>query len=365
MLTGKRKVGDVVIKKSVSLALAVLLVYALCSTPIAFAANSSQPTPDQYNSEVSSYAKSLEEKYQVQIKYPIRSDGYAAIGTATLATLDSTLGYLSPTVVKQLSRFYYETYGKGLTLEYDYLPEDLQKKDIAALGFFSSDDAKIQLFIPTKGANMTLSGNSPFTILHEFGHAYYIYLAHKIGSVSIKKDWDVLNRGFDYLGEPVKADRESFMTSYATVNFEEDFAETFAYSFGCNRDGLGINHRLVTPEGRTTILGKKVEYIQSSFPRYLKDTDQALNTLETMRQTRPFKQYTDLKLSGNSLEYMNFNQPAGVLPNVLASLKIEPVSTEWHWQIGGWLVKDTTGGEYLVFPGCTYVTLKIPVKKQK
>lgn len=350
-------------KKKTMAVLLVVTILLVGFSPVRVSA--AIPSAEDYNRSVTEYANNIFSKYHIYVSYPIRSDGYAALGTATLATLEQALSYLSPDFTRKLSKYYYETYGKRLTIEYTYLPDDLLKRDIAALGFFSAEDANIQLFLPTNNANMVVTGCSPFTVLHEIGHAYFVFLSNKIGIDKLTERWQGYNSGIKYsTAYRTNPDKETFVSYYASVNVYEDFADTFAYAFGSNRDGLGISHRFHDKKEQVTGLGKKIRFIESSLVQYM-ELSLADTSLAQLRSAQATISYQGKTLSGNSLEYTGYNSPYGILDNILEYLKIDSQRNVWVWEIGGWKVYDKLGGVYIVFPGCRYVTLKIPTGRPR
>ena len=347
-------------KKNVIISL--ILIFCLVFIPSYTVFASGGSSPEQYNNELSDYAKEIENRYNINIEYPIRSDGFAAIGTATLATLETSLSYLSDSFVSQLSTYYKDNYGNKLMFEYTYLPKSYSQRDIAALGYFSSNECTIQLFIPTKGSDMVMTGNSPITILHEIGHAYHLFLTNCHGKDNLRNEWIKHNNGLNYGYFNHNPDRNIFMSFYSTMSYEEDFAETFAYTFSSNRPGLGISSRLARKDGTHTGLGEKIRLISRIIPTYLVSTESMISNLYKVYNTSDVLYYKGFYLTGNSLEYAGFNQPNGILDAILKSLKIKPVKTEWVRDVGGWKVSDKNNGIYLIFPGCGYVTLKKPEK---
>ncbi|MFV0401005.1 MAG: hypothetical protein ACK5LX_10360 [Oscillospiraceae bacterium] len=345
--------------------IAVFLAVLLCITGLSLRGSAaSLPSSSDYNKDVYNRAQEIYQKFGVDIAYPYRSDGYTAIGVATLDNLNNALDFIGAPVVSEVSNYLKSTFGRRLTFIYTYVPSDLQDSNLMALARFTAEQSTIEIFIPGPNSGMTMSGNSPVAIVHEFGHAFHYYFSSSHGYSRFKQEWIALNGEYTYsMSTTRNPSKYTFVSLYASMDIDEDFADTFAYALTSNRAGLGIAGYFTAPGGAKSNLGKKVDYVENMLSRYTKDPSIALKSIATMRRTPHNLQYEDVQLSGNSLEYINFNEPPGILSNILKLLRIEETNTEWVKAVGGWKVTDVRGGVYLVFPGCGYVTLKIPAKK--
>lgn len=341
----------------------LVLVLSL-SSPISLIVSAQIPSVDAYNTSVREHAQTIATEYFVKIVYSFRKDGYSSIGTSSLATLETSLSFLSRDFVRELSKYYYNTYGNYLTFEFAYIPDNEEEIDSTVLGFFSSENSVIKIYVPTVKSQVTVSGCGPLTIIHEIGHAYNLYLSNTSDYEKNLKHWSEMNANYNYSSSyNSNPDRYTFVSTYASRNYEEDFAETFAYAFTSNRPGLGLGDRMYKKDGQPTALGRKINYIESSILTFLVNPYDAQRNLNRTRSTPSITKYNDVCLSGNSLEYIGFNPPNGVFEHILEKLKIKSSHAEWIWEVGGWKVWDNAGGIYLIFPGAEYVTLRFPDKK--
>lgn len=327
-------------------------------------ASSDLPSAAEYNQEVDNYLAKLESDFNIKIEYEYRPDGYAIIGIPSLITLEDSLNYLSKPFVQQLSAYYAANYAGPLKFVFSYSPSDKSKIDVAALSYFSSKTSTITLYVPSPNSGSTVSGCGPFSIIHEMGHAYHVMLSNHYGYNNLKNYWGEYNKGYNYSEKYTQnPDRTTFASLYATINYEEDFAETFSYAFTCNRPGLGLGHRMRDKAGVETNLGRKINYLESTLPLFIQNYGTSTTNIRQCSYAPVYKYYEGYPLSGNSLEYVQFNPPHGIYSKVVSKLKLNPVSAEWVWSIGGWKIEDETGGVYIVFPGSEYVTLSIPKRK--
>lgn len=313
------------------------------------------PTPEEYNESVRAKANGIEEKYGVTVKYPTGGT-YAGIGTGTLSTLDTCLDYLTPELVKALSAWCKEETGKGLAFSFTANPDYAGSASGHAVAGYTQARSLIEIVLPSGYGTGNLTGSSPIAIVHEMGHVLQEYLKSVHGAANLSSQWKKLNGGVAYGAS--KWSRTVFTSAYAAGDYEEDFADTVAYGFVCNRAGLSIAKYLKTAEDVDTPLGAKVNYLGRLLKKYFPENEQVLTNLAKCRQAASSLTWNGLKLSGNSLEYIGFNPPYNVLGGVLRQLELKQKSSVWVYEVGGWLVTDATGAQHLVFPGGSHFALK-------
>ncbi|MCL2068973.1 MAG: hypothetical protein FWH00_03650, partial [Oscillospiraceae bacterium] len=88
---------------------AVLILTGPAGTVFAYA--STQTDIAVYNANVARIAQELERKYNVTITYPMRQSGIAAVGPQTLDTLDTSLMFVTPALVREVSAFFQNRQG--------------------------------------------------------------------------------------------------------------------------------------------------------------------------------------------------------------------------------------------------------------
>ena len=324
----------------------------LSGLPVTAAAAEATDT-DTYVQGVLDKKAALEKAYDIKIVLPTVSR--SSVGTATLATLDTCLGYLSADFVRQLSQWYKAETGQKLTFSY------IAQAPTFADGShpnaeFVYDKALINLFIPSTRQGQSFSGSSPVAIMHELGHAYHAFARKKYGSAKLQTKWNELN-GEKIYGTRRELDRNKYASAYALTHYDEDFAETFAHAFVCNRAGFSIAANL-KKNGKNTVLGNKITFLQSLISTQITKPDTALTNLKKIWSTPAYLSFEGMKLSGNSLEYVGFNAPYNVLKNVLRALDMQAAKSEWKKAVGGWVVTEKDGKRSLVFPGGAKAPLK-------
>lgn len=338
------------------LSVAISLFVLLSGIPAAAAGSEPAQSLEAYNAEVKEKADSLAKKYGVAIKYPAGA-GYAGIGTATLATLDACLEYVTPAVMKELSAWYKEKTGSKLTFSYTNTPDFDRTNSGHPIAGFTYEKALIQIFVPrSNNPGAVQTGNSPTAIIHEVGHAVHEYLIAKAGSARLREQWTKLNGTAGY-GGGSSYDRNAFVSRYAASDYDEDFADTFAYGYVCNRAGFSIAKYLKSGE-KNTVLGDKVALLEKLVASYFEDAGDSVINLKKCWSTPESVSYRGFKFSGNSMEYVGYNAPYGVLSATLKSLGIAAKSSKWERSVGGWVVADAKGAEYMVFPGGASTVLK-------
>lgn len=305
---------------------------------------------EEYNEAVRLKRNELQEKYGIRILYPL-GNSYAGIGTATLATLDTCLDYMTPSFTKQLSRWYKENTGYQLTISFTNAPDFADTESGHPVAGFTFEKALLQVYVPAISDNRaTATGCSPTAIIHEFGHAYHEFLKEQYGASQLLKDWKAMNGGTTYQLR-TSWDKSLFVSQYASISYDEDFADTFAYGFVCNRPGFSISSQLQA-DGASTGLGKKISFLEKQLPLYMTQMSAATANLAKCRSTAPSITWRGLRFSGNTMEYIGYNAPYGILKGTLHSVGLsEHQSATWERQIGGWVVVSNTGKEYAVFPG--------------
>ena len=350
-------------KPIVALIISLMLVLGL-ATPTAASAPSSTISDEiaEYNQKVTQKAKELEKKYSITIHYPSRANGYAAIGTVTLGMLDSSLEFITPQVIRQMSDFFYYRKGHKISVEYVYPPEGFDTSSGTQLASFASELARLQIYIPRFDGQMTISGNSPVAIVHEMGHAFQDFVEYSHGSGNLRNQWLGYNDGYQYDSyRKLSPSATTFASDYASTDYHEDFAETFAQAFTANRDGLGIAERL-SINGERTGLGKKISIVEALLPMYMTDVDQAVLNIKKIYTTASFTNFGSVRLSGNSLEYIGFPEPNGIITGVLHAMDVRADTCKWRKEIGGWYIVSDMGHTYLAFPGAQFTRLPASVE---
>ncbi|MGI6404613.1 MAG: hypothetical protein ACOX0K_10500 [Oscillospiraceae bacterium] len=351
--------------KVLALVLAVMLLWSGMTVPALAAPSQTYSLSDleQNNREVEELAEALEEKYGITILYPTEtgenSRQLATIVPETLRTLDEALDTVTPRLVRKVSAYYYELNKRRLTFEYVYAdmrgPYSEKPQPEVQVGGFNRHTSRIRLYIPFWEEQGVATGDNPLTILHEFGHAFHFMLTDRYGYISMERRWLGLMEGNFFAPESV--DKKVFITEYAATQYDEDFAETFAHAFACNRAGLGISHRLSRKMGRTTVttpLGKKVAYIERLLKITMPDNLEMLDNFRLVYSTPTSTTAAGLRLSGPHLIFINMPEPRLVPLTLLNNLLVDEKSTVWFPSLGGWYCKDVYGNHLVLFPEGTY-----------
>jgi len=345
---------------------AVLLTIAIvCSamTVSVFAAYGERYTVtsvSDHNASVRQLELELEEKYAITISYPtFGQDGGEAAGIypATLETLDTALGYVSPYLVRSVSSYYQQTTGKRLRFSYRFsaLNGESWSNEVTLAGF-DPDEALIELYIPGPGEGAMMTGDTPMSIVHEFGHAVHMMLENEPGFSALESNWNAANGNYRYsAGNIVENPNDTvFVTGYGATSFAEDFAETFAHSFVCNRPGTGMSGKMGTTE-RPTPLGKKIAAIDSLLRTYYPKAETAYQNFRRLYTTPSSATYRGLQLSGYHLQFMGFPEPRYLPVGTLEQHSgISANQYRWISAIGGWFVDTGAENNIVVFPDGTW-----------
>jgi len=308
------------------------------------------------NAQVEEKRAEIERRFGVHIRYDIDQNGTASIGIGALITLDTTLGHLTPAVIRQLSDYWEGRTGNRLSFSFVYSPFQNYASIIGGevLGSFNPHTAVIQLYIPAFAADVFISGESPLTIMHEVAHAVQLMLDDLHGAERLRAEWETMNNGIPYTGPDNNTsgfDRFTFVSQYSVTSFEEDFAEVFAHAFVRHSAGQGFSNVLWRPNGEFSPLGRKVDYLESLLPLYFNDSEQMMANYRRVWTAPIFLQYGNLNLSGDFTQYIGFSHPRFVLRSLVDMLEIEMEAYRWVSHIGGWIISDTNGAQFAIFPG--------------
>lgn len=319
--------------------------------------------PEQNNQEVEELAQALEDVYGITILYPTMtaedSRQLATIFPETLRTLDQALATVTPGLVRKVSAYYYNLNGRRLTFEYVNAdmrgPYGEKHQPEVQVGGFHRYTSRVRLYIPDLEEQGIATGDNPLTIVHEFAHAFHYMLTDRYGYVSMEKRWLELMEGHSFAPETV--DQTVFITQYASTTYDEDFAETFAHAFVCNRPGLGISNRLYWQEGtntKTTPLGEKVAYIERMLRITMPNNLEMLDHYRLVYSTSVSTGAAGLRLSGPHLLFINMPEPRLIPLTLLNNLHVNEKHTVWFPSLGGWYCKDQNGSHLVLFPEGTY-----------
>jgi len=298
----------------------------------------------------------IEQRFGVNIRYDIDPGGAASIGTGALRILEASLESLTPEVVHQLSDYWQWRTGNRITFSFTYSPFQSYAHIIGGevLGSFSPSTAVISLFIPAFAADVYISGESPLTVMHELGHAFQMMLFDLHGEERLRTEWESFNGAFSYTGRGNNTsnfNRLTFISQYSTTCHEEDFAEVFAHAFVRHRAGQGFSNVLRYQDGSLTALGRKVNYIEELLAFYFDDTEQMIENYRRVWTAPIVLEYGNLRLSGDYTQYMGFTHPRFVLRSLVDKLDIEMADYQWMRHLGGWIITDTSGQQFAIFPG--------------
>ncbi len=351
--------------KVLGLVLTVLLLWSGMTVTALAAPSKTYALSDleQNNREIEELAQELEEKYGITILYPTMtwedSRQLATIVPETLRTLDEALSSVTSRLVRKVSCYYYDLNGRRLTFEYVNAdmrgPYSDTHQEEVQVGSFFRHTSRVQLYIPDMQEQGVATGDNPLTIIHEFAHAFHFMLTDRYGYTAMERRWLELMEGNSFAPEYV--DDRVFITEYASTEYDEDFAETFAHAFVCNRAGLGISHRLSRKEGKgtvTTSLGKKVAYIERMLRISMPDNLEMLDNFRLVYSTPVSASAAGLRLSGLHLLFINMPEPRTIPLTFLKSLYVSERNTVWFPSLGGWYCKDSFGNHLMLFPEGTY-----------
>lgn len=311
------------------------------------------------NQAVEELAKEIEEKFGITIFYPTSGEGYkqmAEIFPEMLKTLDAALTTVTPELVREVSKYYYDLNGRRLTFSYTYAdlrgPYGLFGKQEVMVGLFDKNSSRIELYIPQQKGEAIATGDNPLTIVHEFAHALQLMLIDSYGYYRMEREWNALMDNEPY-GKGL-TDKKVFITEYASTDFEEDFAETFAHLFICDRPGLGFSWRLYEDKDVYSPLGKKADYIERLLKRYFDYSEKSIENLRKIYETPASVNEAGIKLSGQHLIFMGLDEPRTIPLMLLNNLAVYERGTVWFSDIGGWYCRDFYGNHLVLFPEGTY-----------
>ncbi len=340
-----------------SLLLALLMVLAPTAAFAAAPAAPSADTVQAATAELEAMRLALEQKYYIDIRYDVDSDRSPSIGTGSLHVLDTTLSLITPEVVSQVSYYFEQLFGKRMCFAFVYSPyQEMGGYNFDVLGSFEQSSGLIELYLPAYSRDVAMTGDSPLTIAHEFGHAFYRVFddlhGRDYGVDAFENGWLSLNAGLSYNGnDDTKGYNPGvFMSAYGATTPAEDFAEVFSHSFVRHKAGMGIGNLLIRADGTFSPLGTKVNYIEKALPMYLQNTEQAIANMRRVYTATDEIVYEGVKLSGEYLQFSGCSYPRYILNSLLYVKKIQAETTEWIIDIGGWRVTGPQG-TFFVFPG--------------
>ena len=334
----------------------IIVILLACAMP----ASAASVDIEAYNKNVAQIVAEMQTRYNVDITYPIRQSGYASVGPQTLETLNMALNFITPEMVREISEFYRLNRGGRISIAFEYPPLSTSPTN-SALAAFNSEQARLRIFIPLNNGSMLVSGTNPTAIVHEMGHAFHTMLESRIGGeAALQKMWEDKATGFyDYSKQNVKNPNNLYFASaYASSEYREDFAESFAVMFVANRAGLGIAERLKDSNGKSTVLGDKVNFITDMIEKHIKSNRNALDNIGLIYTTPRRVSYNGYSFSGDELQYIGFNEPNGVYKAIEDKLAITTRKSQWIKQIGGWWIESEDGRCFFAFPGGVYTVIK-------
>jgi len=351
--------------KILAFVFAVMLLWSGMTVPVLAAPSQTYSIRDfeQNNREVAELAEALENKDGITILYPTKTgenfQQLATIVPETLRTLDEALAAVTPSLVRKVSSYYYELNKRRLTFEYVHAdmrgPYGEHPQSEVQVGGFNRYTSRIRLFIPNPGEQGVATGDNPLTVTHEFAHAFHYMLTDRYGYISMERRWLELMEGYSFA--PERVNKKVFVSEYAATEYDEDFAETFAHAFVCNRPGLGISNRFFRQMGKTKVvtpLGKKVAYIEQLLKLTMPDNQEMLENYRLVYSTPVSTTAAGLRLSGPHLLFINMPEPRLVPMTLLRNLLVSEKSTVWFPSLGGWYCQDLYGNHLVLFPEGTY-----------
>lgn len=343
-------------KKILSILFSVLFAVLIPAFPVAAA---EKLPPAENNAGISAQAKAIEERYGIGITYPIGSDGYAAITMNNLETLDLAFGTVTPSVVKQVSKYYQERNGRKIEINYIFSDSGYNYNGGVLMAAFEQSTSKIFVFLPAKAGRAIISGENPIALVHEFGHAFHLMCIEKNTMQKMRDEWLKFNRGNKYnpdLGF-LNPDEDIFISGYASTSYEEDFAEVFAHTFVRSASGTGFKSRL-SQDSKMTGLGQKVDYVEKLLASSLTNVQEALNNYHRIYKTASSTTFEGVKFSGEYLQYIGYPQPKNILKGILNELNLVSEKSTWVRSLGAWRVVDRNGSTFFIFPGGSWAEVK-------
>ncbi|WRS26260.1 hypothetical protein U6B65_07815 [Oscillospiraceae bacterium MB08-C2-2] len=307
------------------------------------------------SSDVWERTSQLEQKYGIFIEYPFvtNSQGQEVPGItlAQLNTLDKALEYVTPQAVREISAYYQQRNNHRLTFAYGFSSASMIGEDggITQAGF-ELESSRIELYIPYGGQSGEMAGDTPVTILHELGHAFQFMCTDRYGYDQLEAQWKSVSSGFSYgnIASYESPDKTAYVSGYAATSFPEDFAETFAYGFVSNRDGMGLKQYL-SKDGAVSPVSKKLENVRWLLTQYISDyTAAEANFLRCISASSALS-YEGARISGVYLQYIGFSEPRYKPLDTIGELGLSSDLT-WVSQAGGWQGKLSNGENVLVFP---------------
>jgi hypothetical protein len=258
--------------------------------------------------------------------------------------------FLTPELVREVSAFY-ETRGGAnpgrITISFEF-PQVMGPQ----LASFDPRTAILRIFIPQANGQMLITGTNPKAIVHEIGHAFHEMVEHRYGRERLMRDFTAFNQRYIY--SPLYDDNPDptvFATHYATTNYNEDFAESFAMLFTANRPGLSITDQLFFSGGRRTSLGDKMAFIERLVEQYITDNATATANAKRIYNTQRYLTFAGVNWRGNSLMYIGFNEPNGVFAAIEEHLGVTTKASRWIPELGGWYIECISGARFYAFPG--------------
>jgi hypothetical protein len=314
---------------------------------------------ESLNQAVAAKVGQLEEIYGISVAYPLTKSGSSAIALNSLEIMEGALATVTPSVVRQVSAYYYEKLGHRLTFEYSLTSKGLNatSESIAVAGFQPATGS-IYLFLPTSSAYTVMTGDNPISIVHEFGHALHYMIMDSYGEEKLRSEWVAMNQGVPYTSvfKETSPDDRTFITSYAATKYEEDFAEVLGHCFIRNKAGQGFTGQLSVGGARTS-LGQKVAYMDALLARYFPNDAQMLANFRKTLNAPTRLTYQGMNFNGSHLQFIGYPQPRYVLDGCLNVLEKERESAIWIREIGGWYVCEPNGNELLIFPTLLWANL--------
>lgn len=317
------------------------LTVAVIATGFVLPAQAAQST-EEHNQAVTTKVAQLEKKYYIDIEYQsykTNGESKAGIDMAMLNTLDTALGYATPSVVQQVSRYWEQQSGRRINVQYIY--SNMYKTGEVYIGSFAYKTSTIEFYMPPPNSPSVTAYADPLTIVHEFGHAFTMMCMDKYGYEKMMREFSAFNSGYSYNPANIlkNPNQRVFVTGYAATMFEEDMAETFANALVRNRTGLGFTGQM-SQDGALTSVGRKVRYVENLISKYVTDSAQILENYRKTYKTSGTLVYGDMKFSGLYLQYAGYPETRSMLMGALKYHGIDGIakSATWIQELGAWSV---------------------------